>query len=89
MDTSDLQLTPEMRAALSANPGSALYIADKETRKFYLLVEQGAFPELEEEYVRARIDEGLAAADRGDEEEWDSAAIKAEGRRVLQQKRPQ
>jgi hypothetical protein len=66
MDTSDLQLTPEMRAALSANPGGVLYIADKETRKYYLLFEQGALPELEEEYIRdglERAREQIAAGE--------------------------
>jgi len=51
METSHLQLTPEMRAALSAS-GGAVQIADDETRKVYLLIEQGQFPDLEEEYIR-------------------------------------
>jgi hypothetical protein len=89
METSSLQLTPEMRAALLAHPGEALHIADKETGKVYLVVEQGAFPALEEEYVRARLEEGFAAIERGEEEEWDSASIKAEGRRLLQQRQSQ
>jgi Arc/MetJ-type ribon-helix-helix transcriptional regulator len=58
METSNLQLTPEMRAALSASPGGLVHIADKETGKVYLLFEQGDFPELEDEYVR----EGLQLA---------------------------
>ena len=89
METSNLQLTPEMREALLANPGGAVHIADEDTRKVYLLVEQGAFPELEEEYVRARLEEGFTAIERGEEEEWDAASIKAEGRRILQQRQPQ
>ncbi|HJQ80440.1 MAG TPA: hypothetical protein VJ828_10820 [Lacipirellulaceae bacterium] len=56
METSTLQLTPEMRAALAAHPGEALHIADKEMGKVYLVVEQGAFPELEEEYIRDGLD---------------------------------
>ena len=77
METTNLQLTPEMRAALLASPGEPVHIADEETRKVYLLVEQGAFPELEEEYIRARLEEGFTAIERGEEEEWDSASIKA------------
>jgi hypothetical protein len=88
METSDVQLTPEQRAALLAHPGEPLHIADSETRKVYLLFEQGAFPELEEEYVRARLDEGFAAIERGEVEEWDSASIKAEGRQILQKRNP-
>jgi hypothetical protein len=86
METSSLQLTPEMRAALLAHPGEALHIADKETGKVYLVVEQGAYPELEEEFIRARLEEGYAAIEGGEEEEWDSESIKAEGRRILQQR---
>lgn len=86
METSPLQLTPEMREALMAHPGEPLHIADEQTRKVYVVMEQGAFPEIEEEYVRARLEEGFAAIERGEEEEWDSASIKAEGRRIRQQR---
>jgi hypothetical protein len=89
MDTSHLQLTPELREALRAHPGEPLHIADEETRKVYLIVELGAFPELEEEYIRQRLEEGFAAAERGEVEEWDSASIKAEGRRILEQRQAQ
>jgi hypothetical protein len=85
MNTSNLQLTPEMRQALASQPCSPLYIEDPETRKTYILIENGRFPELEEEYVRARLEEGFAAIERGEEEDWDSESIKAEGRRILQQ----
>lgn len=87
MDAANLQLTPEMRAALLAHPDEPLHIADSETRKVYIVIEQGKWPELEEEYIRARLEEGFAAAERGDEEEWDSASIKSEGRRSLEQRK--
>ena len=83
MNQVPLELTPEMRAALSSNPGAPLHIADQQTRKVYLLVEQGMFPELEEEFVRGRLEEGFAAAARGEEEAWDSESTKAEGRQRL------
>lgn len=89
MDTSHLQLTAEMRAALLAHPGEPLHIADEETRKVYVVVEQGMFPEVEEEYIRSRLEEGFAAAERGEEEDWDSESIKAEGRRILEQRQSQ
>jgi hypothetical protein len=89
METPPLQLTPEMRAALIAHPGEALHIADKETGKVYLVLEQGVVPELEEDFIRARLEEGFTAIERGEEEEWDSASIKAEGRRILQQRQSQ
>ena len=71
---------------MRAHPGEPLHIADEETRKVYLLVEQGAFPELEDIYVQQRLDEGFAAIERGEVEDWDSASIKAEGRRTLEQR---
>jgi hypothetical protein len=79
-------LTPELRQALADRPDEPLYIQDAETRKTYILIEKGKFPDLEEEYVRARLEEGFAAIERGEEEEWDSASIKAEGRRILEQR---
>ena len=83
METTHLQLTPELRQALAANPEQPVYISDQETRKVYVLVEKGKFPELEESYIRARLEEGFAAIERGEVEEWDSASIKAEGRRLV------
>jgi hypothetical protein len=83
MDTSNVQLTPEQRAAIAAHPDQPLYIEDSHTRETYLIVKAGRFPELEEEYVRARLEEGFAAIERGDEEDWDSSSIKAEARRIL------
>jgi hypothetical protein len=56
MDTSHLRLTPEMRAALLARPGEPLHIADDETHKVYLVIEQGACPELEDDYIREGLD---------------------------------
>jgi hypothetical protein len=89
MDTSNPQLTPEQRAAIAAHPDQPLYIENAETRETYLLLKAGKFPELEEEYIRARLDEGFAAIERGEEDEWDSASIKTEGRRILEQRRQQ
>jgi Arc/MetJ-type ribon-helix-helix transcriptional regulator len=66
METSNLQLTPEMREALLANPGVPVHIADEATRKVYLLVEQGAYPELEEEYVRQGLELARGQIARGE-----------------------
>ncbi len=66
METSNLQLTPEMREALLANPGLPVHIADEATRKVYLLVEQGAYPELEEEYVRQGLELARSQIARGE-----------------------
>ena len=89
METSPFQLTPEQRQVLAGHRHEPLYIEDAESRKTYLLLETGRFPELEEEYIRSRLEEGFAAIERGEEEDWDSASTKAEGRRILQQRDPQ
>ena len=83
MNISDLELTPAQRQALLAQPDAPVYIANQQTRKIYMLVEKGRFPELEEEYIRTRLEEGFAAIERGEVEDWDSASIKAEGRETL------
>jgi hypothetical protein len=88
MDTSPLELTPAQREALLAQPDAPVYIADRETRKVYMLVEKGRFPELEEDYVRAKLEEGFAAIDRGEVEDWDAASIKSAGRQILSGQRP-
>jgi hypothetical protein len=56
MDISNLELTPAQRAALLAQPDAPVYITDRETKKIYMLLEQGRFPELEEEYIREGIE---------------------------------
>jgi cellobiose phosphorylase len=66
MDTPQIQLTPEMQAALLAKPGEPLHIADEETRRVYLLVEQGVYPELEEEYIRAGLEMARNQIARGE-----------------------
>lgn len=91
MDTSPLELTPAQRDALIAQPDTPVYIADRQTKKIYMLVEKGRFPELEEDYIRAKLEEGFAAIERGEIEDWDSESIKAAGRELLkrQQQRVQ
>jgi hypothetical protein len=84
MDTSNLQLSPELRAAIAARPDTPLYIEDAESQKTYLLIESGKFPDLQEDLVRKKITEGYAAIERDEVEEWDADSIKAEGRRILQ-----
>ena len=66
MQTSNLQLTPEQRQALLVHPGQPVHIADEETRKVYLLLEQGAFPELEEEYIRQGLELAREQIARGE-----------------------
>jgi hypothetical protein len=83
------QLTPEQRQALAQSPASAFEFEDQETHRVYVVLEQGSLSTLDEAYFRQRLEEGFAAIDRGEEEEWDAESIKAEGRKILQQRQPQ
>ncbi|HEY4232604.1 MAG TPA: hypothetical protein VGM76_04205 [Lacipirellulaceae bacterium] len=56
MPPSQVQLTSEQRQAILATPGEPIHIEDPETQKVYLLVEEGAFPQLEEAYIRQGLD---------------------------------
>ena len=66
MQTSNFQLTPEQRAAITANPDQPLYIEDAETREAYLLVRAGKFPELEDDYIREGLELARAQIARGE-----------------------
>jgi hypothetical protein len=66
METTKLQLTPELRAALSASPGGLVHIADEATGKVYLLFEHGALPELVEEYIRNGLEVARDQIARGE-----------------------
>jgi hypothetical protein len=52
------ELTPDQRAAVLANPGLPLHIHDLESQKVFLLIEQGAEPHLDAEFIH----EGLRLA---------------------------
>lgn len=65
MDTSPLELTPAQRDALLAQPDSPVYIADQQTKKIYMLMEKGRFPELEDDYVREGLELAREQISRG------------------------
>jgi len=83
------QLTPEQRQALAQFPGQPFEFEDQESRKVYLVLEQGTLSTLDEAYIRKRLEEGFAAIEHGEEEAWDADSIKAEGRKILQQRQSQ
>ena len=89
MEISNLQLTPAQWEAILAQSDAPIYITDQATQKVFMILEKGCFPELEEQYIRDRLEEGFAAIDRGEVEDWDSASIKAEGRKILNQQQIQ
>jgi hypothetical protein len=66
MQMSNIQLTPEQREALLVHPGQPVHIADPQTHKVYLLLEQGAVPELEADYIKEGLELARAQIARGE-----------------------
>jgi hypothetical protein len=66
MNVSSLELTPAQREALLAQPDAPVYIADEATQKIYMICEQGRFPGLDEEYIRAGLELARKQIERGD-----------------------
>jgi hypothetical protein len=77
------KLTEEQRLALEANRGRPLRLEDPQTNRVYLVLSEDSLPTLWEDYIRREVEKGLAAADRGEVEDWDIQSIKSEGRRIL------
>lgn len=63
-------MTPEQLSAVEANHG-IVHLQDPATKRKYLLIEEGEQPKLSEDYVRARLKEGLAESARGESRPWD------------------
>jgi hypothetical protein len=66
MDLSNLELTPDQRDALLAHPDAPVYISDEQTRKVFMIIEKGQFPELEDEYIRDGLDLARGQIARGE-----------------------
>lgn len=81
MEISNIQLTPEQRQALAARPGEPIHIADEETQKVYLLVEEGAVPTLDEEYIRQGVEVARGQIARGEVSTASIEAVIAEAER--------
>ena len=81
METSPLQLTPEQRQALAARPGEPVHIADEQTQKVYLLVEEGVVPSLDEEYIRQGLEIARGQITRGEVSTAPIESVIAEARR--------
>ena len=63
-------MTPEQLAAVQAGHG-IVHLQDPATQRTYVLIEEGQQPSLSEDYVRAKIEEGLAESARGESQTWD------------------
>ena len=82
MDAPKLQLTPELRQALQASAGEPLHIEDDETKKVYLIVEEGVVPTLDEAYIREGLQLARQQIARGEvsERTIDEVIVEAERR---------
>ena len=78
-------ITPEQLAALQQGNGYA-ELRDPATDRQFFLIEQ-VEPTIDDEYVRAKLAEGIAASERGDVAAWDVEAVRAELHRRIAEKR--
>lgn len=60
-----------------------IHIHDRETQKVYLLIEQGALPELEEDELLRLLQPALEDETRGDVALLDMDAVKREAEKML------
>jgi hypothetical protein len=82
MEMSLPPITPEMRAALVASGGAPIQVQDPETQQVYVM-EPVVEITLDEQYIRERIEEGLADIEAGRVVPWDPERIKRLGREWL------
>jgi hypothetical protein len=83
METTYTPLPAELRPLLPTHDGEPLRLLDGQTQKVYLLVEQPATADIDEEYLRQALVPALAEEARGEIGPLDFAAIRNEGRRIL------
>lgn len=87
MDIADshdrFEFTREQIRVLQTHPGEPLQVPVKETNKVYLVIEKGAVPSLDEDYIRQGLAQAAEQAARGEEDDWDVEEIKAAGRALL------
>ena len=83
------KLTEEQRKALQQTPGRPVPVEDDRTHQLYFLVERDQMRQLLDEQLRRELQIGFDEAKRGDVVEWDAEKIKAEGRKILQQRSQQ
>ena len=81
------EFTPEQLRVLQNQGEEPLRVSVKHTRKVYLVIEEGAIPTLDEEYIRQGLAHAAEQAQRGEEAEWDPEEIKAAGRELLAQRK--
>ena len=77
------EFTPDQLRVLRNQQGQPLHIPVEETKKLYLVVEEGVIPTLDEQYIRQGLAHAALQAERGHESEWNPEEIKAAGREFL------
>jgi len=87
METSFTPLPPELRQVLITHGGEPLHLVDDQTQKVYLLIEEEALSPIDDDYLRKLIQEANEEVERGDIADWDIEEVKAEGRRLLAERR--
>ena len=83
-----VQITPEQLAALAASEDQCLRITDPTTNKRYVILEEPAVPEADEEhleYMRRGLEEAEAEIAAGRGKPWDPDAIREQGLARLRQ----
>ena len=75
------ELTPDQRQAILSGAGEPLHIHDPQTQKVYLLIEQGAEPTLEEEYIRRGLELARQQIANGEIARGDIESVIAEAKR--------
>jgi hypothetical protein len=81
------EFTPEQVQLLQRQQGEPLQVPVKETKKVYLVIEEGVIPTLDEDYIRQGLALAAEQASRGEESEWDVEEIKAAGRELLSRRK--
>ncbi len=87
MNTEPLPLSPEFRQALDDNGGLPVVFEDPDTHERYVLQNEPAEFTLDEDYVERELAKGLADIEAGRVVPWDPERIKAEGRRLLAERK--
>jgi hypothetical protein len=77
------EFTPEQLELLRAQGETPLHVEVKETKKIYLVVEEGVIPTLDQKYIRQGLAHAAQQVEQGDVSEWDPDEIKAAGRELL------
>ncbi len=80
-------LSAEQLAAVREGGGYA-HLVDPNTHQVYFLTEPIA-PTIDDDYVRAKLDEAQTSIDLGEVSEWNVEEIKAEVRQRLSKKSPE